>query len=131
MSLMLEWRLLEKNMLPDGIPELSEQSIVMNRQSYHASCVYFLISNMSIVYVGKSTRGLQRLHEHIERKNWEKEFDSYFYTPIPNDKLTAVELFYICKFAPKYNKRTSRANWKNIHPTADEVLRTLRISEVA
>ena len=69
-------------------------------------CIYFLISNNKIVYVGKSVNsGFDRIGAHL--KYSDKVFDSYFIEPCPGGNITEIETEYIIKFAPKYNKSIS------------------------
>ncbi len=74
--------------------------------------VYFLISGREIVYVGKSSCGMNRIYTHLRRGNM--IFDSYYYkitTPYVIDRL---EKRYIKQFNPKYNKQHAKVKVKEI-----------------
>ena len=63
------------------------------------NCIYFLIKNNEIVYVGQSTRGIRRIYEHTD-----KEFDYYNIIKVDKEELDLKETEAIIKFNPKYNK---------------------------
>jgi hypothetical protein len=71
--------------------------------------IYFLFLHDQLVYIGQTTQGMSRIHQHF--KDPEKEFDSFYFIPIdlryvPDGKefLDEVEMSYIVKYKPKYNK---------------------------
>lgn len=70
---------------------------------YHIPCVYFLIYENSIVYVGK-TKSLQlRLYKHKLKKK--VIFESVFWVEsFSASRRTAIEVKYIDIFKPKYNE---------------------------
>lgn len=62
-------------------------------------CVYFLIQDNEVVYVGQSVYLPGRLSEHI----CNKEFDRVFYLPVPRSELGIVEGGFIKALKPKLN----------------------------
>lgn len=66
------------------------------------SCLYFLIDDGEVVYVGQSTNVIWRLRSHIIDP--EKKFDSYTLVSFPLSMLNEVEAKYIVELRPKYNK---------------------------
>lgn len=76
--------------------------------------IYFLIKNKTVVYVGKSKRGITRIlnywHRWTVKRNSKlviikPQFDSYFLLPCNKEKLSQMEKYYIEKLCPKYNKQ--------------------------
>ena len=76
--------------------------------------IYFLLREGSVVYVGKTTKGIQRILAHIE----DKEFDSYAFFNCPEYLLNETENFYILKHCPEYNARITLGgkygNWQQV-----------------
>jgi predicted GIY-YIG superfamily endonuclease len=69
----------------------------------YPSCIYFLVKDKEIVYIGKSCNLLSRINNHCKNK----EFDKIFYRPLENYKgieLTKLEKALIRAVRPKYNK---------------------------
>ena len=62
--------------------------------------VYFLLQGDEVVYVGQTTRGLQRVYQHILTKN----FNKIYIIEVDEEELDYQEDFYIDKYKPKYNK---------------------------
>ena len=81
---------------------LNEKKIIKGNNCY-IPCIYFLISNNEIVYVGQTINFYGRLTAHIKNKN--KIFDSYFIEKHSKSKLDDYETEYILKFRPIYNKK--------------------------
>ncbi len=73
--------------------------------------IYFLYKNTEIVYLGKSKDIEKRIIEHIYMLK--KDFDSYSYLEVGNDKIDFYERFFLNKFLPKYNKDTVTNILKN------------------
>ena len=73
-------------------------------------CVYFLIDNSQIVYVGQSMSLGLRIHAHRTDKN----FDKVLYMPIDEYRLLEVERFFIETLEPKYNREGFVTN-KHLH----------------
>lgn len=67
--------------------------------SYTRPCVYFLCLNGSVVYVGQSTSVFNRMRGHGD-----KEFDSVYCVPIPEESLAEVENAFICVLDPPLNQ---------------------------
>lgn len=70
--------------------------------------VYFLIDQEEIVYVGCSVNYRSRIPVHVRGAGWKKEpkkFTHFSLIKVPMHSLYQVELFYIYKYRPKYNKQ--------------------------
>jgi hypothetical protein len=63
------------------------------------SCVYFLIRDGAVVYVGQTTD----LHFRVTRHRRDKRFDRVFYLPVPSEDLNQIEMEFIRVFCPEYN----------------------------
>jgi hypothetical protein len=62
-------------------------------------CVYFLIRNSVVVYVGQTTDLYFRVSQHRR----DKQFDRVFYLPIPREDLSRIETGFIRVLQPEYN----------------------------
>lgn len=65
----------------------------------YPSCVYFLIRNRAVVYVGQSCKLSTRLESHLR----EKTIDRILFLPVPEQDLRRVEAEYIRKLRPILN----------------------------
>ena len=74
--------------------ELSEYSL-----GQFPPCVYFLVRDASVVYVGQSTSLPSRIAHHLTNK----DFNFVYYMPVIREKLTYVESAFIKYFKPEYN----------------------------
>ena len=63
------------------------------------SCVYFLLDNIEIVYIGQSINLANRISQHM----LVKDFNKVLYLPVPQENLLSVERFFIEHLTPKYN----------------------------
>ena len=63
-------------------------------------CVYFLLDNAEIVYVGQSVNVSARVVTHSR----DKDFTKVLYMPVVQDNLNKVERFFIERMQPKYNE---------------------------
>lgn len=89
--------------------KLLEEEFIINQKKKldpHFLCVYFLISEDKIVYVGKTCRGLERMQSHtIGTESKTKKFDSYFFIKCQDEEeMSELETSYIIQYNPKYNK---------------------------
>lgn len=64
--------------------------------------VYFLSYKGKLVYIGQSIDVLDRIRTH--RRTSEFKFDSFSIIPVQREKLNEVEMRYIRRFRPKFNK---------------------------
>lgn len=62
-------------------------------------CIYFLVKDGEIVYIGQSISLIQRIGDHL----WAKDFDSVAYMPCEQGHLDYVESLYIHAFQPALN----------------------------
>ncbi len=62
-------------------------------------CIYFLIREHKVVYVGQTTSLASRIQSHLN----DKVFDDVLYLPIPRDNLDEVERQFIISLRPEYN----------------------------
>ena len=65
-------------------------------------CVYFLIKNDEVIYVGKTIQGISRPLSHND-----KDFDSFYMINCKDNELDIKEVEMICKYKPKFNKGIS------------------------
>jgi excinuclease UvrABC nuclease subunit len=72
------------------------------KQTY-LCCIYFLIKNKEIVYIGQTTKGIERIKTHTSNSK-NKDFDSFYYTCCKEKDLLKLESAYITKYTPKYNR---------------------------
>jgi hypothetical protein len=77
-----------------------EDIIKIKQPKENLSVIYFLIKDNTIVYVGQSITGTNRIVNHKK----DKDFDSYSFIPIPKELLNETEQSYIRTFMPSYNK---------------------------
>ena len=62
-------------------------------------CVYFMVRDQRVIYVGQSVNLAARLTTHNHRH----EFDHVFYLPCPREKLDEVEMEFIRTLCPTLN----------------------------
>lgn len=62
-------------------------------------CVYFLIRDDTIVYVGQTNNLPGRVQAHLR----DKIFDHVAWIHVPFDELNEAEFYYISRFVPNYN----------------------------
>ena len=81
--------------------EFNKEEIINRKKVLNKDfcCIYFLIKNDEIVYVGQSTRGIRRIYEHTD-----KDFDYYNIIQVERKELDTVETEAIIEFKPFYNK---------------------------
>lgn len=90
--------------------KVSESEIISNARdaaklscSDISGCVYFLILDSKIIYVGQTTNAMTRLkaHKYGEHK---KEFDSFYCLPVDDvTYLRYIEAYYIDTLKPELN----------------------------
>ena len=79
------------------------EDVLKNRKNIGLSCIYFLIENSKIVYVGQSKNGgFDRIGAHL--KYSDKSFDSYYVQLCDINEINELEADYILKFSPLLNK---------------------------
>jgi hypothetical protein len=88
-----------KDSLPREIAQLGES--LRELKGPPQPCVYFLIAESAVVYVGQSVNLSARVLSHIKGKH----FDRVVYLPTSKAELGAVELKFIRALRPKYNAR--------------------------
>ena len=62
------------------------------------SCIYFLMRDGEVVYVGQACCFIFRIVEHM--KDTRKAFDSFALEECPRDQLTERDRHYIAKLLP-------------------------------
>lgn len=88
--------------VPDALVPLAERFYEMPvSRTLGVPCVYFLISDMRVVYVGQTTNLIARVTTHLK----EKTFDRVLYLPVPESALLAVEAAFIAALRPPLNGR--------------------------
>lgn len=81
--------------------DLNLEYILDNKVKHETKpCIYFLISENEIVYVGQTLSLPNRLIRHKK----DKEFDSYYAYECKEEVMTKLECYFIIKFNPRYNK---------------------------
>lgn len=76
---------------------IASQAVPVEKISY--PCVYFLLQDNKIVYVGQSKNSITRITTHKQRIPFNKVFIMF----VHESMLTEVERLYIKKFCPQYN----------------------------
>jgi len=79
-----------------NIEDILNNAITFERKA----CVYFLINNDKVVYVGKTHDINNRLCSHLK----DKIFNKYYYFECKEESLNLLEGLYIMKYNPIYNK---------------------------
>lgn len=111
---------------PDGIsPSKEERSVsgallekdvilssAVSFRSLSPSGIYFLIFEEEIVYVGMSTSIVRRISDHIQQGRI--KFDSCFFVTYPVSDLEEMEIRYINRFRPLYNRHVRNARPKDL-----------------
>ncbi len=82
--------------LPRSLRSNSEQLFLF--EFTDIPCVYFLVTDDEVVYVGQSVNLNQRLSMHAD-----KQFETVFYMPVPERDLLEIEGRFIRLLKPKYN----------------------------
>lgn len=77
----------------------NEEKATLFNNKYSKSCIYFLLQNNKVVYVGKTLNGKLRINQH---KN-EKIFDEIYIIKCKKNELSEIEDYYMMKYKPKYN----------------------------
>lgn len=93
-----------------------EEKAILFNNKYSNSCVYFLVHNNKVVYVGKTSNGKFRINQHKE----EKTFDKIYIIKCKKNELLETEDYYMMKYKPKYNL-LSNNNRKNIITVYNEI----------
>lgn len=100
-----------------------ERNAVLFDDEYSRSCIYFLINNKIVVYVGKTQNGKRRITQH---KN-DKRFDEIYIIKCDYDELMELEDYYMMKYKPKYNLLYNTTR-KNVIKTYDELRKKVDIT---
>lgn len=90
-----------------------EENAILFDNEYSQCCIYFLIENGIVVYVGKTENGKWRIKQH---KN-QKKYDDVYIIKCNFDDLMELEDYYMMKYKPKYNimYNTTRKNIMNAY----------------
>lgn len=85
--------------------DLNLPEIIEGKTDYKSTpCIYFLISDNEIVYVGQT----QFLSGRLSRHGKDKTFDSYYVYECKAEEMNDLECHFIIKFNPIYNKTLPR-----------------------
>lgn len=91
-----------------------KEAIRLNAPQAH--CVYFLVEDDEIVYVGSTSRIGLRIAEHIYRK----KFTDAFFIPMETiQEAKTLETKYILEIRPKYNLKIDDPNNLNLVTTVE------------
>lgn len=80
---------------------------VLYKRQLFTDYIYFLIKNEEVVYVGQTSKGLCIIYQHLDNKVFDKV---YLLKVEDKNDLNKLELFYIFKYKPLYNKSYKVAN---------------------
>ena len=113
----IERRSNSKNLdLPPSLDNMHSHLHSYSHISY-GNVVYFLCSNDTVVYVGKSSNLYPRIREHVSSQD--KIFDRVFFLqPQGEDSIEGLEKIFIKLHKPKYNKEK---HLTSIEPTSKEL----------
>lgn len=99
-----------------------EKNAILFDNEYSYSCIYFLIKNNVVVYVGKTINGKWRIKQH----KYDKDYDKVYIIKCKSDDLMELEDKYMMKYKPRYNMLYN-TNRKNIITTYNEVRKKFNI----
>lgn len=86
---------------------LTKEAIFKDAVSYDGNpCIYFLIKDDTIVYVGQTVDLTRRVNEH--KCEGKKDFDSFSSVSVKKRDLDKVESLCILYYRPIYNERVDR-----------------------
>jgi len=89
----------ERNDIPKCMSDIDGVKEIL----FYPQGIYFLVNDDEIVYVGQSSRISRRIPEHLV----DKKFNRIFLLVVL-DNIDKLEMDYINKFKPKYNKQARR-----------------------
>jgi hypothetical protein len=91
-----------KHQYPEPPKGLLDQTEIIKRATpIKPICgVYFLISGSRVMYVGQSSRVLERINEHVRNR---VPFEAFYFIEVPRRRLLSVEAAYIKAFRPPRN----------------------------
>lgn len=84
---------------------ITEDRTYLSADLFFNPIIYFLYQDKTVVYIGCSMEGIQRVSSHTRTKEF-KEFDSWsveLHRGKSKKQLMAIEASLIRKFQPKYN----------------------------
>ncbi len=90
----------ERNDIPECMLNIDGVKEIL----FYPQGIYFLIDDGEVVYVGQSSRISRRIPEHLK----DKKFNRIFLLVV-SENIDKLEMDYIYKFNPKYNKQIRRA----------------------
>lgn len=86
---------------------LTKEAVFKDAVSYDGNpCIYFLIRDEAIVYVGQTVDLTRRINEH--KREGKKDFDSFSSASVKGRDLDKVESLCILYYRPIYNERVDR-----------------------
>ncbi len=106
----------DRELMSDSLEDLlTIQGISEFSGEEAAPCVYFLVHNDAVIYVGQTQCLITRLKNH-RRCFWNKSFDRVFYLPTPKEALLKVEFDFIIRINPKNNHDYEGRLWRRWNP---------------
>jgi len=82
---------------------MKSKNYILRQKNVISPCIYFLINDNEIVYVGQNINGgLERVNAHA--KLGKKKFNYYTIIKCDYKNMNEIEAEYILKFEPIYNK---------------------------
>ena len=87
--------------LPDEL--VAVEGIQEYLQPHLPPCVYFLVRDNVVVYVGKANNGPGG---RVEQHQKSKDFDRVLFLAVPKDQLLEVEKHFRLHLTPEYNQES-------------------------
>ena len=83
---------------------IKEMKLHVHSHKHFKGHVYFLFDGDEVVYVGRTTYGIDRVYRHRTEAGGYKEFDSVTMLECDLDELDEMERKWIKRLQPRYNK---------------------------
>lgn len=75
---------------------------VLYKRQLLTNYIYFLIKNEEVVYVGQTSKGISKINQHLDNK----DFDIVYVLRVEDkNELNKLKKFYVSKYKPIYNKK--------------------------
>lgn len=83
---------------------IQEMKIDVHSRSHIKGHIYFLFDGDEVVYIGRTTYGIDRVYRHRTEAGGYKEFDSVTMLECELRELEEMERKWIRRLKPRYNK---------------------------
>lgn len=119
------------------VNHIRENSFSSNKLNDKMTCIYFLLHEDEIVYIGQSTSPQTRIKQHV-REAYVGEFDGIYFHFCDPDMLDELEARYITTFKPKYNsvvnnkflQSVDSAMIEYVKNNKDEIINLLKVKGI-